>query len=73
MSDDETTGEDTQQVLVGVSFPDVFRAREFMSAATRLAAREELTVVDAVLIVKSETGDTRVTETIDPQARDTAM
>ncbi len=70
---DRTSSEDEQQVLVGVSFPDVYRAREFMSAATRLAARDELAVVDAVLIVKSDDGDTKVTETIDPQARNTAL
>ncbi len=73
MTSDEATTDDSQQALVGVSFPDVYRAREFMSAATRLAARDELTVVDAVLIVKSETGDTKVTETIDPQGRNTAL
>lgn len=72
-SSDASLGEDVQQALVGVSFPDVFRAREFLSAATRLAARDELTVIDAVLIVKSESGDTKVTETIDPQARNTAL
>lgn len=55
------------QVLVGISFPDVFRAQEFMTAAGRLAAREELELRDAVLVIKDESGRTTVRETIDPQ------
>jgi len=60
-------------VLVGVSFGDTFRAREFMTALTGLSSRKEVHVEDAVLIVQDDKGETRVTETIDPQARDTAI
>lgn len=55
------------QVLVGISFPDLFRAQEFLSAAGRLASREELVLRDAVIVVKNSEGHTTVRETIDPQ------
>ena len=61
------------QTLVGISFEDVFRAREFMSAASRLASKGQLVLADAVLIVKDEGGRTRVTETTDPQAVNSAL
>jgi uncharacterized membrane protein len=62
MADDEK-----QQVLVGIAFDDIFRAQEFMTAALGMASRGQLTLVDRVLIVKDESGDTRVVETTDPQ------
>jgi len=57
---------DQQQYLVGISFPDTFRAREFLTAVTRLAARDELVLEDAVVVVKTEAGRTMVEETTDP-------
>lgn len=54
------------QVLVGISFPDLFRAQEFLSATARLASRDELTLRDAVIVVKDQEGHTTVRETIDP-------
>ncbi|MEQ8839579.1 MAG: DUF1269 domain-containing protein [Acidimicrobiales bacterium] len=63
MSDDETT----QQTLVGISFEDVFRAQEFMSAAAGMASRGDLVLDDRVLIVKDDDGNTRVVETTDLQ------
>ena len=62
----EAAGPD-DQVLVGISFPDLFRAQEFMTAAGRLASRGELTLRDAVLVMKDQDGHTTVRETIDPQ------
>ena len=70
---DAVDADEKPQTLVGVSFDDAFRAREFMTAVSRLSSRHELAVDDAVLIVKDDNGDTKVTETIDPQARDTAI
>ncbi len=59
--------DDKPQTLVGVSFTDAFRAQEFMTAASRLAANHSLQLHDAVVVAKSEDGQTRVVETIDPQ------
>ena len=58
--------------LVGISFDDVFRAQQFMTAAQRLASKNQLVLDDAVLIV-NEGGKTTVTETIDPQTGRTAI
>ena len=74
MSRSVPTGDgDQPQILVGISFEDVFRAREFMSAAGRLASKDQLVLVDAVLIVKDGDGRTNVTETKDPQAGQSAL
>jgi uncharacterized membrane protein len=53
------------QTLVGISFDDDFRAREFLTAATRLAANERLRLLDAVFVTKDESGGTMVRETMD--------
>ncbi len=68
-----TTESDTPQTLVGVSFDDVFRAREFMTVASRLKSKNELVLHDVVLIVKDAEGKTVVTETVDPQAKTSAL
>ena len=65
--------ENVPRTLVGVSFEDVFRAREFMTAATRLASKNQLVLEDVVLIVKDTAGKTTVTETKDPQAASSAL
>ena len=65
--------EDRPQTLVGVSFDDAFRAQEFLTAATRLAASGALHLVDAVIVSKSEAGHTVVRETTDPQPARTAF
>ena len=59
--------DDKPQTLVGVSFTDAFRAQEFMTAASRLAANHSLQLHDAVVVAKTDEGNTRVVETIDPQ------
>ncbi|MFN8052739.1 MAG: DUF1269 domain-containing protein [Acidimicrobiales bacterium] len=61
------------ETLVGISFPDIFRAQEFLTAATRLAARGELKLKDAVTVVKDADGKTVVHETVDLQPAQTAM
>lgn len=61
------------EVLVGISFPDVFRAQEFLTAATRMAARGELTLKDAVTVVKDAEGKTVVHETVDLEPAQTAL
>ena len=70
MADHDST---TPETLVGISFPDVFRAQEFLTAATRMASRGELQLKDAVTVVKDEEGKTAVHETVDLQPLPTAM
>jgi uncharacterized membrane protein len=65
--------DDIPQTLVGISFPDVFRAQEFLTASTRLATLGSLKVADAIILVKDAEGKTAVHETIDPQPTQTAI
>lgn len=58
---DHSTG-----TLVGISFPTLFRAQEFMVAASGLAADGKLVLKDAVMIVKHADGKVVVKETVDP-------
>jgi uncharacterized membrane protein len=68
------TGDDgDQQTLVGISFADEFRAREFLTATTRLAANGRLKLRDAVFVAKDQNGKTMVRETIDPQPGRSAL
>lgn len=67
------SSEIVQRILIGISFDDSFRAREFMTAAQRLASLKQLVLEDAVLIVRDEKGQIRVTETIDPQPGRSAL
>jgi uncharacterized membrane protein len=62
-----------QQTLVGISFADVFRAQEFMTATARMASRGEMKVDDRVLIVKDDEGNTKVVETTDLQGGRSAV
>lgn len=64
---------DVPRTLVGISFEDEFRAREFLTAATRLAANGSLALEDAVLVVKASDGSTVVQETTDPQPAQSAL
>ena len=54
------------QTLVGISFENTFRAREFLVAASGLAAAGKLNLKDAVTVVKDDSGKTVVHETVDP-------
>lgn len=69
--DDVTDGK--ERTLVGISFGDGFRAREFLSAATRLASQGRLRLLDAVFVSKDASGKTVVRETIDPQPGRSAL
>jgi uncharacterized membrane protein len=62
----ETSMGATQHTLVGISFGDAFRAQEFLTAATRLAANGRLRLRDAVFVGKDDDGKTVVRETLDP-------
>jgi uncharacterized membrane protein len=59
--------------LVGIEFPDVFRAQEFLTAATRLAARHDLELRDAVIVISNAEGRVIVRETRDLQASTSAV
>ena len=48
--------EDVPQTLVGISFTDVFRAQEFLTASARLASQGSMKVADAVILVKDARG-----------------
>lgn len=61
------------QTLVGISFPDLFRAQEFLTALQGMAAKKQLVLEDAVLVTKDDDGKTMVRETIDPQPGRSAM
>jgi len=61
------------QCLVGVSLPDPLRAQEFLTAATGLAVKGSLKLRDAVIVAKTESGDTMVRETMDPQPGRSAL
>ncbi len=60
------------QTLVGISFDDAFRAQEFMTATSRLAANKSLVLHDAVVVKKDVNGKTTVVETVDPSPGRTA-
>lgn len=66
-------GEGQPQILVGVSFGDLFRAQEFLTVASRLASKGDLVLRDAVIVAKDDDGKTHVKETIDPQPGRSAM
>ena len=53
-------------VLVGVAFEQPLKAQEFLLAMSRLRADGSLRLKDAVIVAKTEGGDIKVTETIDP-------
>jgi uncharacterized membrane protein len=61
-----------QEVLVAISFPDQYRANEFLTAAARLVSQHKLVARDAVFVVKDDDGKTHVRETRDLQAGPTA-
>lgn len=65
--------EHAPETLVGISFDDVLRAQEFLTAATRLASHHDFDIIDAVIVVKDKDGKTRVHETIDPQPGRSAL
>jgi uncharacterized membrane protein len=64
--------DDEHDILVAISFPDVFRANEFMTAAARLVSQHKLKAKDAVFVTKDEEGKAHVRETKDLQPATTA-
>jgi uncharacterized membrane protein len=70
MSDDAAAA---PQTIVGISFSDAFRAQEFLTATTRLASQQRIELLDAVTIVKDQTGKTLVRETTDLQPATSAL
>ncbi len=67
------TGDDNTGALVGISFETAFRAQEFLLAAKGLAARKQLRLNDAVVVVKNPDGKTLVQETTDLQPLQSAF
>jgi uncharacterized membrane protein len=65
--------EHAPETIVGISFEDVFRAQEFLTAATRLAAHGDFKIIDAVIVVKDADGKAHVRETTDLQPGRSAM
>lgn len=59
--------------IVGLSFDDPFRAREFHIASMGLVSRRDIELLDVVTIIKEENGRTHVAETIDPSPGRTAL
>src|SRR5947207_7855688 len=64
--------EASEDVLVAISFPDQYRANEFLTAAARLVSRHQLTAKDAVFVSKDDEGKAHVRETRDLQTGTTA-
>ena len=75
MSDTDPQGGATgdPQVIVWLSFDDMFRAQEFLTAATRLASKGEMVLRDAVIVTKDDDGRTHVKETTDPKPGSAAL
>ncbi len=73
MTEEDPNPDIIPQTLVGISFPDLFRAQEFLTALQRLAANEALVLEDAVVVAKNDEGKTQVRETIDPQPGRSAL
>jgi uncharacterized membrane protein len=61
-----------QDVIVAISFPDQFRATEFLTAASRLVSQGKLKAKDAVFVSKDADGKAHVRETRDLQTGPTA-
>jgi uncharacterized membrane protein len=64
---DDDPIDDEPDTILGISFDDVFRAQEFLTAMSGMQHRGTLQLVDAVMVVKDEAGQTRVRETVDLQ------
>jgi uncharacterized membrane protein len=73
MSTDDAETTKIPQTLVGIAFEDQFRAQEFLTAVTGLAAKGDLSLRDAVLVMKADDGKTTVHETTDLQPGRTAL
>lgn len=63
----EAPTHDQPDTIIGISFDDVYRSQEFLTAVTRLNANGHLKLLDAVMVTKDDEGKTRVRETVDLQ------
>lgn len=62
----QATSDAEHSVIVGVSFDRPLLAQEFLMAMQRLRQDGTVTMTDAVIVTKQESGRVVVTETIDP-------
>jgi uncharacterized membrane protein len=60
-------GAEPVDTIIGVSFEDMYRSQEFLTAVTRLNANGTLRLIDAVVVNKDADGKTRIRETVDLQ------
>ncbi len=63
----EASTHDRPDTIIGISFDDVYRSQEFLTAVTRMNANGKLELLDAVMVSKDDDGKTRVRETVDLQ------
>jgi uncharacterized membrane protein len=64
---------DEPLTILGISFGDVFRSQEFLTAMTRMSSIGEMRLKDAVVVTKKDDGTTVIRETVDLQAGRTAL
>ena len=64
---------DEALTIIGISFDDVFRSQEFLTAVTRMSSNHDLRLKDAVIVAKKDDGTTVIRETVDLQAGRTAL
>jgi uncharacterized membrane protein len=68
VTDSSTSAQSAQpDSIIGVSFDDVYRSQEFLTAVTRMNANGLLRLLDAVVVTKDAEGKTRIRETVDLQ------
>ncbi|MCB0976191.1 MAG: DUF1269 domain-containing protein [Acidimicrobiales bacterium] len=73
-SDDVGAATQTEaSTIVGLSFDDPFRAKEFQIAAMGMVTKNDLELLDVVTIVKEDNGRTHVVESIDPSPGQSAL
>lgn len=63
----EASTHDQPDTIIGISFGDVYRSQEFLTAVTRLNSTGRIKLLDAVMVSKDDDGRTRVRETVDLQ------
>lgn len=64
---DDHTAPHAADTIIGISFDDVYRSQEYLTAVTRLHANGVIKLLDAVVVNKDADGKTRVRETVDLQ------
>ena len=64
---------DEALTIIGISFDDVFRSQEFLTAVTRMSSNHDLRLKDAVIVAKKDDGTTVIRETVNLQAGRTTL